>query len=164
LKPSSLICFSFLTYSIKIYIHCWNVLIFTTALTKFTEHWINFYTLRFILLSKVVMCKCWQNVFYVLSIAILKWGMGREKSPSSPNNLICLIPSQYYLLLGLPPFSHPRGISVCLQSLYYDTSAIPGIPYHPRLHNPKNLKFNFYLIRQHIVMVRGWMETYIQAF
>ena len=85
MKPSSLICFSFVTYSIKICIHYWNVLIFTTSLTKFTEHWINCYTLRFILSSKVVMCTCWQIVFYVLSVAILNWGMGREKSTSSPN-------------------------------------------------------------------------------
>jgi hypothetical protein len=68
---------------------------------------------------------------------------------------ICLIPSQYYLLLGLPSFSHPAGVSVFLQYLYNYPRDIAGTPYHHRLQNPKNLIFYFYLIRQHIIMVRG---------
>jgi hypothetical protein len=53
---------------------------------------------------------------------------------------ICLIPTQYYLLLGLPPLSHPTGDSVCLQSFYHYPRDLAGTPYHPRFGNPKNLK------------------------
>jgi hypothetical protein len=96
-----------------------------------------------------------QNTAYVLSVVILKCRMEGGNLQPFQIYLIYKISPQYYLLLGLPRFSYPTGVRVCMLGLsplqQYIRYNVSSLNYTVL----KNLKFNLNLISHNIMIVCG---------